>query len=113
MRVLTVGGVSLVHLVGCPATLTDIDANNSGRNAAGTMIRVRIASKKTTFSLDIQNITQEYLSEIIAAVEPVSFDVTYINQSGATVTSAFYCSGYNIEDFAPGRFNIKLEIVQN
>lgn len=67
------------------------DLSKAERNAAGTMIIERIATKRK-LELSYAYLDKSSLSTLLTAVSPVFFTVEYPDpQSGATRTGTFYC----------------------
>jgi hypothetical protein len=68
-----------------------MDLSKSERNAAGTMIIERIATKRK-ISLTWSYLSAADLSTILTAVSPVFYDVTYMDpQTNGLRTGSFYC----------------------
>lgn len=64
-------------------SIQDVDAATTGRNAAGTMIRDRVAVKRK-FSCVWAALTQTQLQTILQAVTDVSFGLTVVDPLTAT-----------------------------
>ena len=64
-------------------SIQDVDASTTGRNAAGTMIRDRVAVKRK-FSCKWAALTQSQLSTILNATEEVSFRLTAVDPKTGT-----------------------------
>jgi hypothetical protein len=90
MSLIKVEGVDLPTPSSYNVTIQDITKND--RNAAGTMIIERIATKRV-ISLGWSYLSGGDYSTVLNAVSPVFFDVTYFDPvSNTTQTSTFYCS---------------------
>lgn len=61
----------------------DVDAATTGRNAAGTMIRDRVAIKRK-FNCKWAALTQTQLTTILNATEEASFRLTVVDPKSAT-----------------------------
>ena len=61
----------------------DVDAATTGRNAAGTMIRDRVAIKHK-FNFKWAALTQSQLQTLLGAVSDVSFTLTCIDMASGT-----------------------------
>lgn len=67
------------------------DISNAERNAIGTMIIERIATKRK-LELSWGVLTKEETSYLLNAVSPVFFNVEYIDpQTGGVKSGTFYC----------------------
>lgn len=67
------------------------DLSKAERNANGTMIIERIATKRK-LELSWKYLSKEQLSSLFNLVSPVFFTVTYIDpQTGGLKTGTFYC----------------------
>lgn len=67
------------------------DISKAERNANGTMIIERIATKRK-LELSWKSLSKENLSKILNAVSPVFFQVEYVDpQDGGVKTGTFYC----------------------
>ena len=64
-------------------SIQDVDASTTGRNAAGTMVRDRVAVKMK-FSCKWAALTQAQLTTILNAVTDVSFSLTVVDPRTAT-----------------------------
>lgn len=89
MAMITIGGTAVASPKSMEVGIQDIDGK-SERNAAGTLIRDRIAVKRK-LSLEWPALTTTQISTILQAVSPVFFSVTYLDpQSGNNDTRTFY-----------------------
>jgi len=67
------------------------DISKAERNAAGTMVIERIATKRK-IELSWKYLSKEELSQILTAVSPVFFTVEYPDpQTGTNRIGTFYC----------------------
>ncbi|MDJ0305395.1 DUF6711 family protein [Dehalobacter sp.] len=74
-----------------------MDISQAGRNANGTMIIERIATKRK-IELAAGRLTREQLSQMLNLVAPVFFTVEYPDPQDNTMKSGtFYCGDRNIE----------------
>jgi hypothetical protein len=105
-----VGNVALISISGVALpTPTEVsfgvyDISKAERNANGTMLIERITTKKK-ISCTYSFVTREQLSTILKLVEPVFWNVTYIDPvTNTTVTGSFYCGDRNLGmvDFIDG-----------
>lgn len=72
------------------------DLSKSERNANGTMIMERIATKRK-IDLSWSYLTRDELSQLLELVSGVFFSVTYMDpQINAMTTGTFYCGDRNI-----------------
>lgn len=68
-----------------------MDLSKAERNAKGTMIIERIATKRK-IELSWKHLSKEQLAQVLNLVAPVFFQVTYVDpQTGGTRTGTFYC----------------------
>jgi len=68
-----------------------MDISKAERNAAGTMIIERIATKRK-IELNWKYLTREQLNQVLTLVSPVSFTVEYLDpQDNAWRSGSFYC----------------------
>ncbi|WP_142414385.1 DUF6711 family protein [Hathewaya massiliensis] len=73
-----------------------MDISKAERNARGSMIIERIATKRK-LELALKNLSKEEVSKILKLVSPVFFNVTYVDpQDNSTRTGVFYCGDRNI-----------------
>jgi hypothetical protein len=74
-----------------------MDISKAERNANGTMIIERIATKRK-LSLAWQQISDRDLSTLLTLVSPVFFDVVYPDPQDKNLRSGtFYCGDRNVE----------------
>jgi len=67
------------------------DISKAERNANGTMIIERVATKRK-IELSWKYLSKEQLAQVLTAVSNVFFQVTFIDpQDNATRTGTFYC----------------------
>ncbi|OMF54675.1 hypothetical protein BK138_16075 [Paenibacillus rhizosphaerae] len=67
------------------------DISKAERNANGTMIIERIATKRK-LELAWKYLSQDELAKVLKAVSPVFFKVTYLDpEAGGNKTGTFYC----------------------
>lgn len=86
---LNIGGVDIPT----PSEFTPgiMDISKAERNTNGTMIIERIATK-VKLEMSWKYVTAEDLSTILTAVDPVFFEVTYLDpKSNSNLTKTFYC----------------------
>lgn len=67
-------------------SIQDVDASTTGRNAAGTMIRDRVAVKRK-FSCKWAALSQADLKKILDACEEVSFRLTAVDPKSGTIVT--------------------------
>src|SRR5437763_1310277 len=115
MAFITVNGVNLPTPSDYQIGVQDL--SNAQRNAQGTMIIERIATKKTlTLSYAFLNATD--LSTILQAVAPTFYNVTYIDPvTNSNVTSSFYCGDRSLgmvdyQNGVPRYQNLKFELIE-
>jgi hypothetical protein len=90
MALINIGGADLPAPASYNVTITDLTKND--RNAAGTMIIERIATKRQ-IALGWNYLTGDEYSLILDAVSDVFFSVAYFDpQNNTTQTGTFYCS---------------------
>lgn len=86
---ITVGGVAIPTPSDFQVTIADI--SKAQRNAQGTMIIERIATKRT-LALTYPYLSQSDCASLLQAVSVTTFTVTYPDpQTGQMYTSNFYC----------------------
>ncbi|WP_066316979.1 DUF6711 family protein [Bacillus sp. FJAT-29814] len=89
MALITVGGVALPTPSEYQVDIMDI--SKAERNAAGTMIIERIATKRK-IELGWALLTGAQYSQILNAVDPVFFTVVYFDpKDNSNKTGTFYC----------------------
>jgi hypothetical protein len=69
----------------------DIDAPDSGRDAAGNMHR-RIVARKDKMQITCRSITSAQLTQLFNAITNTNVSVTYTVPGGSSRTSTFYNS---------------------
>lgn len=74
---LTINGVAVAAPVSLEVNLQDLDAETSGRNILGTMMRDRIAGGKRKVNLKWGPLDDSQIAAILNAVSPVFFPVSY------------------------------------
>ncbi|KRQ86060.1 hypothetical protein ABG79_02192 [Caloramator mitchellensis] len=73
-----------------------MDISKAERNAQGTMIIERIATKRK-LELSWSYLTKDELSNLLNKVSPVFFEVTYTDpQTGVLRTGTFYCGDRSV-----------------
>jgi hypothetical protein len=94
-----------------------MDISKAERNAAGTMIIERIATK-IKLSLSWSYLSSSDLKTVLNAVAPVFYNVTYFDpQSAGYRTGSFYCGDRNlgIIDFTnavPRYKDVKFDLIE-
>lgn len=89
MAFITVNGVNLPTPTSCDIGIQDI--SKAQRNAQGTMIIERIATKRT-ITLTYAFISATDLSTVLNAVSPTSYSCTYFDpMTNGNLTKTFYC----------------------
>ena len=86
-----------------------MDISKAERNARGTMIIERIATKRK-IELSWKYLSKENLSKVFNLVSPVFFTVTYIDPQDNNIrTETFYCGDRNAGalDFRNGNIRYK------
>jgi hypothetical protein len=94
-----------------------MDLSKAERNARGTMIIERIATKR---KLDISYafLSRTELSQVLNAVSPVFFSVTYLDpQTDQYRTGSFYCGDRNagmldFQNGVPRYKDIKFDLIE-
>jgi hypothetical protein len=67
------------------------DISKAERNANGTMIIERVATKRK-IELSWKYLDKDQLAQVLNAVSPVFFEVTYVDpQDNGIMTGTFYC----------------------
>lgn len=94
MALITANGVDLPTPSAIDVGVQDI--SKAERNAQGTMIIERIATKKT-IDITYNYLNASDLSTILTAVGAVFFNVTYLDPvTNTNITSSFYCGDRSI-----------------
>jgi hypothetical protein len=94
MALVTIDGVDL--LTPSDFGVGIMDLSKAERNANGTMIIERIATKRK-LELAYSYLTGAALSNILNAVEPVFFNVTYLDpKTNGMRTGSFYCGDRSV-----------------
>lgn len=89
MSMITVGGSTIATPSDFQVTIADI--SKAQRNAQGTMLIERIATKRT-LALTYPYLSQSDCSNLLTLLANVTFSVSYPDpQTGATRTGNFYC----------------------
>lgn len=70
-------------------TLNTIDADSSGRNAAGDMVR-DILAQKVKIELEWGPMSQAEISTLLKLVQPMFFTVNYLDPKDGQVERTFY-----------------------
>jgi hypothetical protein len=86
-----------------------MDISKAERNAAGTMVIDRIATKRK-LELSWKYLSKEDLSKVLNLVAPVFFDVKYIDpQTNSWKTGIFYCGDRHVGalDYRKGNIRYK------
>jgi hypothetical protein len=115
MALITVNGVNIPTPTNYDVGIQDI--SNAQRNAQGTMVIERIATKKT-ITLSYSYLSATDLSTILQAIAPTFYNVTYLDPiTNSNVTSSFYCGDRSLGmiDFQAGvpRYqNLKFELIE-
>lgn len=90
MALITIGGVDIPTPADYQISILDI--SKASRNANGTMIIERVATKRK-IELSWKKLSREQLSLILTAVSPVSFSVTYMDPKDNTYKSGYFYAG--------------------
>lgn len=94
MALISIGGVALPTPSELQVGLMDL--SKAERNAKGTMIIERIATKRK-LEVTYEFLTRSELSLVLNAVSPVFFNLTYLDpQSNSYLTGSFYCGDRNV-----------------
>ena len=88
MALLTINGVAQKTPKNFSISISDIDGETT-RNALGTMIRDRIATK-VKLELEFPPLTQSEVSALLNATSNVFFNVTYQDPKAGMVTKEMY-----------------------
>lgn len=115
MALITINGVDLPTPSDLQVGIMDL--SKAERNARGTMIIERIATKRK-LDLTYSFLTRSELSLVLSAVSSVFFNVTYLDpQTNSYRTGSFYCGDRNVGmlDFKNGvpRYkDIKFDLIE-
>ncbi len=115
MALIEIGGVDLPTPSDYSVGIMDL--SKAERNARGTMIIERIATKRK-LDISYSYLTREQLSQVLNAVSPVFFNVRYLDpQTNNYRTGSFYCGDRNVGmlDFQNGipRYkDIKFDLIE-
>lgn len=102
MALIVINGVSVPTPSSYDVSINDLSIAN--RNSLGQMIIERIATKRT-LQVSWQYLTASQCSQVLQAVSPTFYDITYLDpQTGNNRTSSFYCGDRSIGmiDFVGG-----------
>ena len=88
MSQLIINGVTVVPPKNFQVAVSDVDGE-TGRNANGDMVRDRITTKRK-LECEWGTLTQDEMSRIQTAVQPVFFDVSYPDPVLGQTTKTFY-----------------------
>ena len=118
MSVLQIGGVAVSDPSEMTWTLTDLSSDNSGRNAAGDMLKDRIA-QKVKLSCKWAYLSQSDAATLFQKVNTsIFFSVTYPDPlQGTNVTSTFYVGDrtapmFYYKNSIPGWKDIAFDFIQ-
>ena len=90
MKTLTINGVAVAAPISLEVSMGDLDAETSGRNVQGTMMRDRIAGGKRKIQLKWGPLDDAEIATILNAVSPVFFTVNFPDPvSGQKSVSAY------------------------
>lgn len=115
MALITVNGVNLPTPSDYQIGVQDI--SNAQRNAQGTMIIERIATKKT-ITLSYAFLSASDLSTILQAIAPTFYNVTYLDPvTNSNLTSSFYAGDRSLgmidfQNSVPRYQNLKFELIE-
>lgn len=115
MALITANGVNLPTPTNLDIGIQDI--SNAQRNAQGTMVIERIATKKT-ITLSYAYLSATDLSTILQAIAPTFYNVTYLDPiTNSNVTSSFYCGDralgmIDFQNGVPRYQNLKFELIE-
>jgi hypothetical protein len=88
---ISIGGVSIPSPDAYEVTISDLDAS-ANRSGNGTLFRDRIAVKRT-INLSWTTLSSLELSQLLQALSPVFFSVTYLDpQVNGMTAGTFYVS---------------------
>jgi hypothetical protein len=94
MALLKISGVALP--TPSEYNIGKMDISKAERNANGTMLIERITTK-TKIGVSYKYVTAEEMATILALIQPVFWDVTYLNPvTNSYVTSSFYVGDRNM-----------------
>lgn len=118
MAILQVGGAAVVDPAELTWTLSDISSDNSGRNAAGDMLKDRIA-QKVKLACKWAFLTQAQAASLLQAVNAtIFFTATYPDpMQGANATHTFYVGDrttpmFSCQNGVPGWKDIAFDFIQ-
>lgn len=98
-------------------TVSIMDISKAERNAAGTMVIERIATKRK-LELSYAYLSKEQAQQVLTAVSAVTFTVTYIDpQTGATRTITCYAgdrsAGFlDVKNGIPRYRDVKFNLIE-
>lgn len=93
MALVSIGGVALPTPSDFEVGIMDI--SKAERNANGTMIIERIATKRK-LSLRYAYLSAADLATVLSKIAPTFYDVTYLDpQTNTYLTASFYCGDRN------------------
>ena len=94
MALISIGGVDLPTPSEFSVSIADI--SKAERNANGTMVIERIATKRK-LEIGYRYLSRTDLGSLLALIDPVTFSVTYMDpKTNANRTSIFYCGDRSI-----------------
>ena len=108
MAILTINGVEVKDPKSLQVEIQDID-KESERNANGTMVRTRVATKRK-ISVEWSPLSNSEISKILKAMSNVFFTVKYTDpMEGKAITKTFYVgdSSAPVYSIANGRVIFK------
>lgn len=94
MALISIGGVDLPTPSDFQVSIADI--SKAERNANGTMVIERIATKRK-IEISYRFLSRTDLATLLNAVDPVTFSVTYMDpKTNANRTATFYCGDRSV-----------------
>jgi len=94
LALINIGGVAIPTPT--DLTVSVMDLSKADRNANGTMVLERIATKQK-LALKWSYITDSQLTAILNAISPTSYQVTYVNPvTNSWVTKNMYCGDRSV-----------------
>jgi hypothetical protein len=117
MSILSINGSPIPDPSKLEMTISDISSGNSGRNAAGDLLKDKIA-QKVSLSCSWSWLTNVQCSQLLNAVDPIYFSVTYPDpKEGTTLTKTMYVGDrtapvYWVQNGVPGWQGVAMDLIE-
>jgi hypothetical protein len=117
MAIINVNSVDMPDPSKLQITVSDISSDNSGRNAAGEMLKDKIA-QKVKLSCTWNWLTNAQCSQLLNAIDPIYFSVVYPDpKAGTNLTATMYVGDrtapvYWVQNGVPGWQGVAMDFIE-